>query len=69
MDMLIKPKLWLIVLTLMHSLMGVIVPYVQMGGGKEHLAMILWFLVISVHLLYAAFMTDGQSQARLATVL
>ena len=69
MDMLKKPKLWLIVLTLMHSLMGVIVPYVQMGGGKENLAMILWFLVISVHLLYAAFMTEGQTQARLATVL
>ena len=69
MDMLKKPKLWLIVLTLMHSVMGVIVPYFQMGGGKEDLAMILYFLVISVHLLYAAFMTEGQTQARLATVL
>lgn len=69
MDMIKKPKLWLIVLAVMHTFIGVIGSYVQMGGGTEYLAMILYFLLISVYLTYAAFMTQGQEQARLATVL
>ena len=69
MDKLMKPKIWLIIITLLHSIMGVIVPYMQMGGGKDDLAMILWFLTVSVYLLYAAFMTEGEAQARLAAVL
>lgn len=69
MDMFKKPKPWLIVLTLVHTFMGVIGSYVQMGGDTEYLAMILYFLLVSVYLLYAAFMTEGQEQARLATVL
>ena len=69
MDMIKKPKLWLIVLTLVHTFMGVIGSYVQMGGDTEYLAMILYFLLVSVYLLYTAFMTEGQEQARLATVL
>ena len=68
-EMIMKPKIWLIIITLLHSLMGVIVPFIQMGGGKDDLAMILWFLTVSVYLLYAAFMTEGQTQARLAAVL
>ncbi len=66
---LMKPKIWLIILTLLHTVMGVIVPYIQEGGGKEDLAMILYFLTVSVYLLYAAFMTEGETQARLAAVL
>ena len=69
MDMIKKPKLWLIVLTLVHTFLGVIGSYVQMGGDTEYLAMILYFLLVSVYLLYTAFMTEGQEQARLATVL
>ena len=68
-DMIMKPKIWLIIIALLHSFMGVIVPYIQMGGSKDDLAMILWFLTVSVYLLYAAFMTEGQTQARLAAVL
>ena len=68
-EMIMKPKIWLIIITLLHSLMGVIVPFIQMGGGKDDLAMILWFLTVSVYLLYAAFMKEGQTQARLAAVL
>ena len=64
-----KPKIWLIIITLLHSFMGVIVPYIQMEGGKDDLAMILYFLTVSVYLLYAAFMTEGETQARLAAVL
>ena len=68
-DMIMKPKIWLIIITLLHSVMGVIVPFIQMGGGKDDLAMILFFLTVSVYLLYAAFMTEGETQARLAAVL
>ena len=68
-EMIMKPKIWLIIITLLHSVMGVIVPFIQMGGGKDDLGMILWFLTVSVYLLYAAFMTEGQTQARLAAVL
>ena len=68
-EKLMKPKIWLIIITLLHSFMGVIVPYIQMGGGKDDLAMILYFLTVSVYLLYAAFMTEGETQARLAAVL
>ena len=50
-DMIMKPKIWLIVIAVMHTLMGVIATYV------------------TIYLLYAAFMTEGQTQARLATVL
>ena len=68
-DMIMKPKIWLIIIVLLHSFMGVIVPYIQMGGSKDDLAMILFFLTVSVYLLYAAFMTEGETQARLAAVL
>ena len=68
-DMIMKPKIWLIILTLLHSFMGVIVPYIQKGGSKDDLAIILFFLTVSVYLLYAAFMTEGETQARLAAVL
>ena len=44
MDMIKKPKIWLVVLALMHTFMGVIGSYVQMGGDTEHLAVILYFL-------------------------
>ena len=68
-DMIMKPKIWLIILTVVHSFMGVIVPYIQMDGGRDNLAMILYFLMVSVYMLYAAFMTEGRTQARLAAVL
>ena len=68
-DMIMKPKIWLIVIAVMHSVMGVIVPVVQMGANKDDLAVVLYFLTVSVYLLYAAFMTEGKTQARLAVVL
>ena len=68
-DKIMKPKIWLIILTVVHSFMGVIVPYIQMDGGRDNLAMILYFLMVSVYMLYAAFMTEGRTQARLAAVL
>ena len=69
MDMIKKPKIWLIVLATTHTFLGVIGSFVQMGGDPEYLAVILYFLPVTVYLLYAAFMTEDQEQARLATVL
>ena len=67
-DMLMKPKIWLVVLAVMHTLMGVIATYIIVGN-PENLASIMQLGFISLYLLYAAFMTEGQTQARLATVL
>ena len=53
MDMIKKPKIWLVVLALMHTFMGVIGSYVQMGGDTEHLAEIQYYcqiLSVSTHL-------------------
>ena len=68
-DMLMKPKIWLIVIAVMHSVVGVIVPVIQMGASRDDLAIVLYFLTVSVYLFYAAFMTEGKAQAKLATVL
>ena len=67
-DMIMKPKIWLIVIAVMHTIMGVIATYIIIGN-TDNLALIIQFAFISVYLLYAAFMTEGQTQARLATVL
>ena len=67
-DMIMKPKIWLIVIAVMHILMGVIATYIVIGN-TDNLALIIQFGFISVYLLYVAFMTEGKNQARLATVL
>ena len=61
-------KIWLVIIAVMHTVMGVIVSY-QQFGNIDSLSMYLYFTVVSVYLLYAAFMTEGQTQARLAAVL
>ena len=53
----------------MHSVVGVIVPVIQMGASRDDLAIVLYFLTVSVYMFYAAFMTEGKAQAKLATVL
>ena len=67
-DMIMKPKIWLIILAVMHTLMGVIATYIIVGNA-DNLASIIQLGFISIYLLYVAFMTEGQAQARLATVL
>ena len=52
-DMIMKPKIWLIVIALMHLFMGVIGGYLMNGGNIDTLAV----------------MTEGQTQARFAVVL
>ena len=67
MSVLHNTKLWLIIIALGHTLLGV-------GGslatyGTDELAIIGFFSVVGVYLFYAALMLEGQAQARLATVL
>ena len=64
-----EPKIWLILIAVMHTFMGVIGSYMTMGGSVDNLAIFLYLGVVSVYLLYAAFMTEGQAQARLSAVL
>ncbi len=68
-DMIMKPKIWLVLIAVMHSVVGIIVPVIQMGGNKDDLAIVLYFLLVSVYLIYAAFMIEGKNQARMAVVL
>jgi len=67
MNVLHNTKLWLIIVALGHTLLGV-------GGafatyGSDQLAILGFFSLTSVSLFYAAFMLEGQAQARLAAVL
>ena len=64
-----NPKIWLILIAVMHTFMGVIGSYMTMGGSIENLSIFLYLGTVSIYLLYAAFMTEGQAQARLATIL
>ena len=67
-DMLMKPKIWLIIIALMHLFMGVIGAYIQMGT-IENLSIMIYLGITSIYLLYVALMTEGQTQARFAVVL
>ena len=67
-EKIMNPKIWLTIVAVMHILMGVIVNY-QHNGSIENLAMFIYFAIVSVYLFYVAFMTEGQTQARLAVVL
>jgi hypothetical protein len=67
MSVLHNTKLWLIIVALGHTLLGV-------GGafatyGSDQLAILGFFSLTSVSLFYAALMLEGQAQARLAAVL
>ena len=68
-DMIMKPKIWLIIIALMHLFMGVIASYITMGGTIENLSIMIYLGITSIYLLYVAFMTEGQTQARFAVVL
>ena len=67
-EMMMKPKIWLIIIGIMHLLMGVIVSYLTVGN-EENLGMFIYFGFVCIYLFYAAFMTEGQTQSRLAVVL
>jgi len=60
-------KIWLIITALAHAVMGVIS---QTDWGNDTGTMVGGYMLLtSVIMLYAAFMIEGQDQARLATVI
>ena len=63
----LNTKVWLTIIGVMHLLMGVIVNYME-NGSEDNLAGFGFFAMISFYLLYVAFMTTGQVQARLAVI-
>ena len=60
-------KIWLIILAIIHTVVGVLAPLDPHSDPQLEISGV--FLAISVYLLYAAFGTSGQEQARWATVL
>ena len=63
----LNPKWWLIINAIGHAVIGVLL---QMDPDNDvELAIAGVFLVIAVYMLYAAFMTTGRAQARLAAVI
>ena len=67
MSVLHNTKLWLIIIAIAHTALGAGGSYATYGN--DELAIIGFFTVVGVYLLYAAFMLEGQAQARLAVVL
>tara|TARA_Y100001978_G_scaffold169511_1_gene158443 strand:+ start:2695 stop:3102 length:408 start_codon:yes stop_codon:yes gene_type:complete len=63
----LNPKIWLILTALIHAAVGVIS---QTDWGDDPQVLIAGFLLLtSVTMLYVAFFTEGQDQARLTTVI
>ncbi len=77
MNKIFNTKIWLLILAVVHTLMGIIVNYQQVTAdvtdinafNTENLAIFLIFGCMSIYLFYAAMMTSGQNQARLAAIL
>ncbi len=67
MKKIMKPKIWLIIIAIMHTFMGVLIPLLQFGN-IENLGVFLYFFVISVHLVYIILFTKNQNQARLGAI-
>ena len=62
-----NPKWWLIVNALGHPFIGVLMPMDPDNDNELMIAGVM--LVITVYMLYAAYMTTGRAQARLAAVI
>ena len=68
-DMIMKPKIWLIIIALMHLFMGVIGGHIMNEGTIDDISIMIYLGITSIYLLFTAFMTEGQTQARFAVVL
>lgn len=67
MDTLLDPKIWLILVALVHAIVGVIIPT---DWSKDNNKMMSGFVLLtSITMLYAGFCLDGEEQARLALVI
>ena len=63
----LKPKWWLVITALIHTVVGVLM---ELDPDNDNELMVAGvFLVITVYMLYAAFLTAGRAQARLAAVI
>ena len=63
----LNPKAWLIITGIMHAGGGVLS---QLDMGNETRVVVSgFFLLTTFTMLYAAFFTEGEQQARLATVI
>ena len=63
----LNPKLWLIINAIGHTVIGVLLPLDPDNDNELMVAGVM--LVITVYMLYAAFLTAGRAQARLAAVI
>ena len=63
----LNPKWWLILNALGHTIIGVLLPMDPDNDNELMVAGVM--LVITVYMLYAAFLTAGRAQARLAAVI
>ena len=62
-----KPKWWLVITALIHTVVGV---FMQLDPDNDNELLIAGImLIIPVYMLYAAFMNEGRAQARLAAVI
>ena len=63
----LNPKWWLIITAFIHIFVGMLSTYDSSNDNETFVLGIM--LIIPVYMLYAAFMTEGQAQARLAAVI
>ena len=63
----LNPKWWLILNALGHTIIGVLLPKDTDNDNELMIAGVM--LVITAYMLYAAFLTTGRAQARLAAVI
>ena len=63
----LNPKWWLIITAFIHTFVGMLSTYDSSNDNETFVLGIM--LIIPVYMLYAAFMTEGQTQARLAAVI
>ena len=63
----LNPKIWLILTALIHAVVGIIS---QTDWGDDPQVLIGGFMLLtSVTMLYVAFFTEGEDQARLTAVI
>ena len=63
----LNPKIWLIITGFVHAIMGVLF---ELDMENETQVVVAgFFLLTTFTMLYAAFFTEGEQQARLATVI
>ena len=63
----LNPKIWLVVTGLIHAGVGVLREFDM--GNETRVVVSGFFLLTTFTMLYAAFFTEGEQQARLATVI